>query len=172
MLGSFPPPLKRWSMHFFYPNFQNDMWRIFGLVFFHDKDYFYNAEEKIFRLDILRPFLERKGIALFDTAVAVRRLRSNASDAFLEIAETTDIQALLRRIPQCRTVIATGQKAAAVLSEQFHCPELGIGKPVHVDGIRLFRMPSSSRSYPLPLVRKAAYYSEVFSSLPGMLRDC
>ena len=31
MLGSFPPQQKRWSMAFFYPNFQNDMWRIFGL---------------------------------------------------------------------------------------------------------------------------------------------
>ena len=33
MLGSFPPQRKRWSMDFFYPNIQNDMWRIFGLVF-------------------------------------------------------------------------------------------------------------------------------------------
>ena len=28
LLGSFPPPHARWSMEFFYPNFQNDMWRI------------------------------------------------------------------------------------------------------------------------------------------------
>lgn len=33
MLGSFPPQRKRWSMEFFYPNLQNDMWRIFGLLF-------------------------------------------------------------------------------------------------------------------------------------------
>ena len=26
MLGSFPPQKKRWSMDFFYPNLQNDMW--------------------------------------------------------------------------------------------------------------------------------------------------
>lgn len=32
-LGSFPPSRERWSMDFYYPNFQNDMWRIFGLVF-------------------------------------------------------------------------------------------------------------------------------------------
>ena len=36
MLGSFPPPRERWRMDFFHPNFQNDMWRIFGLVFFAD----------------------------------------------------------------------------------------------------------------------------------------
>ena len=38
MLGSFPPQKKRWSMDFFYPNLQNDMWRIVGLIFFQDKE--------------------------------------------------------------------------------------------------------------------------------------
>ncbi len=28
VLGSFPPPKERWCMNFFYPNPQNDMWRI------------------------------------------------------------------------------------------------------------------------------------------------
>ena len=28
MLGSFPPQKKRWSMDFYYPNLNNDMWRI------------------------------------------------------------------------------------------------------------------------------------------------
>ena len=39
MLGSFPPQKKRWSMDFFYPNLQNDMWRIFGLIFFDNKEH-------------------------------------------------------------------------------------------------------------------------------------
>ena len=32
MLGSFPPKRIRWSMEFFYPNLQNDMWRIVGYL--------------------------------------------------------------------------------------------------------------------------------------------
>ena len=40
MLGSFPPKRIRWSMEFFYPNLQNDMWRIMGLLFFGDKAHF------------------------------------------------------------------------------------------------------------------------------------
>ena len=40
MLGSFPPQRKRWSMDFYYPNLQNDMWRIFGWIFFQDKEHF------------------------------------------------------------------------------------------------------------------------------------
>ena len=39
MLGSFPPPKERWCMDFFYPNPQNDMWRVIGLVFFGDKTF-------------------------------------------------------------------------------------------------------------------------------------
>mgnify|MGYP002333336657 CR=1 FL=1 len=40
MLGSFPPPERRWSMRFYYPNRTNDMWRIMGIVFFGDKNHF------------------------------------------------------------------------------------------------------------------------------------
>ena len=54
MLGSFPPPRKKWSMNFFYPNYINDMWRIFGLVFKNDRDYFVDAAAKTFRLDLLQ----------------------------------------------------------------------------------------------------------------------
>ncbi len=49
MLGSFPPQQKRWSMDFFYPNFQNDMWRIMGLIFFADKNIFVDSMGKCFR---------------------------------------------------------------------------------------------------------------------------
>ena len=37
MLGSFPPPMQRWSMNFYYPNIQNDMWRSLGLFFYSNK---------------------------------------------------------------------------------------------------------------------------------------
>jgi len=47
MLGSFPPSQKRWCMNFFYPNFTNDMWRIFGLAFFEDKQHFVDEANKI-----------------------------------------------------------------------------------------------------------------------------
>ena len=64
MLGSFPPQQKRWSMDFFYPNFQNDMWRIMGLLFFADRNVFVDNKAKCFiQGDIVR-FLEEVGIAL------------------------------------------------------------------------------------------------------------
>ena len=63
MLGSFPPQKKRWSMEFYYPNLNNDMWRIFGILFFDDKDYFLNETRKAFCRERIIDFLNEKGIA-------------------------------------------------------------------------------------------------------------
>ncbi len=82
MLGSFPPARKRWSMDFFYPNFINDMWRIYGLCFFEDKDYFVDTQQKTFRKDLLVEFLTQKGVALFDTASAVVRTTGTAGSSY------------------------------------------------------------------------------------------
>ena len=101
MLGSFPPQKKRWSMDFYYPNLNNDMWRIVGLLFFNNKDYFLNETRKAFCRERIISFLNDKGIALFDTASAIRRLQDNASDKFLEVVQPTDISRLLGHLPVC-----------------------------------------------------------------------
>ena len=80
LLGSFPPPRKRWSMDFFYPNYTNDMWRIFGLIFFDDKDHFVDIEKKKFCKDNIEQFLREKAIAVSDTVAVANRLNGNASD--------------------------------------------------------------------------------------------
>ena len=105
MLGSFPPQRKRWSMEFYYPNWNNDMWRIVGLIFFGNKEHFVANGEKAFSKEKLIVFLREKGIALFDTATAVRRLQDNASDKFLEVVQPTDIHAMLNKLPQCRAIV-------------------------------------------------------------------
>ncbi len=169
MLGSFPPKRERWSMDFFYPNFNNDMWRIMGLVFFGDRDHFIVPGQKRFDREAVVGFCTACGIALFDVANAVRRLRDNASDAFLEIAEPTDIAALLAEIPSCRAVIATGGKAAEAVSQCFGCALPPVGSSVDVTlsdrNIAFCRMPSSSRAYPASLDTKAAAYRRMFSDL-------
>ncbi len=85
MLGSFPPGEQRWSMRFYYPNFTNDMWRIFGLCFYSDKLHFVDTEHKTFRLDLIVPFLNEHRIGMYDTATEVRRLKNTASDKDLEV---------------------------------------------------------------------------------------
>ena len=148
MLGSFPPQKKRWSMDFYYPNLNNDMWRIVGLLFFNNKDYFLNETRKAFCRERIISFLNDKGIALFDTASAIRRLQDNASDKFLEVVQPTDISRLLGQLPECKAIVTTGQKATDTLRAQFEVeePKVGDFSEFVFDGrpMRLSRMPSSA----------------------------
>lgn len=178
MLGSFPPKKERWSMEFFYPNFINDMWRIMGLVFFDDREHFIARDgsgkiQKSFDKDRIVAFCEKTGIAMFDTAAEVRRLKDNASDKFLEIVENTDIPSLLEKMPWCRAIVTTGQKATDIIVGTFGCEEPKTGGNACIaipfrDGtirkVTFYRMPSSSRAYPLPIDRKAEFYRRMFIS--------
>ena len=170
MLGSFPPPRRRWSMEFFYPNLQNDMWRIFGYLFFGERNHFLTPDGKAFDRERLEEFLRRKGVALYDTACEVIRLKGNASDNFLQVVRETDVAAMLRQLPQCRAIVTTGQKAAETLCRKLGVaavPEEGGSQPFTLDGrqLRLWRMPSSSRAYPRPLEWKAACYARMFDEV-------
>lgn len=172
MLGSFPPKRERWSMDFYYPNLQNDMWRIFGLVFFGNKDHFVDTGNKRFLKTPITEFLYEKGIALGDTARRIVRLQDNASDKFLEVAETVDLDELLASLPRCRTIVTTGQKATDTLLSIVRAEEPRVGGHCEfIHGGRsmsLYRMPSSSRAYPKPLAEKAAVYERMFREL-GLL---
>lgn len=173
-LGSFPPQEKRWSMVFYYPNYTNDFWYMVGLLWFGDKRHFTITEEKRFDYEKIVKFCTETGFAMYDTACEVRRLKDNASDKFLEVVTPTDIPALLKQIPQCRAIVTTGQKATDVLSETYNCekPQIGdsvkIKIPVECNGVVVekeydfYRMPSTSRAYPLSLDKKAAAYRKVF----------
>lgn len=169
MLGSFPPQKKRWSMDFYYPNLNNDMWRIFGLLYFEDKNWFLNETKRAFCRERIIEFLENKGIALFDTGLRIRRLQDNASDKFLEIVQPTDVASLLKQLPHCKAIVTTGQKATDTLRLQFEMTEPAVGDFTEFvfdnRPIRLYRMPSSSRAYPLALEKKTAIYKIMFHEL-------
>ena len=198
LLGSFPPPRARWSMEFFYPNFQNDMWRIMGLLFYGDAGHFVMPGQKRFDYERVVEFCRREGIALYDAAYMVKRLRGNASDNFLKIIEPTDIPALLARMPSCRAVVSTGGKSAEQIASILDVPVPSVGGSVpfiisapstfsalsaasvpsatstssdstasSTSGVSsrtvtFYRMPSSSRAYPLSLEKKAAAYARIF----------
>ena len=199
LLGSFPPPQERWGMNFFYPNPQNDMWRIMGQVFFGDRLHFIKQGEDcsnhredrsnhrenrkksreqgrkdVFRHEAITAFCEEHGIAIFDTAQAVIRLQGNAADEHLEIIEPTDIAVLLQQLPLCHDICCTGGKAAETLAETLHTAVPKTGGYVETlfagRSIRFWRMPSSSRAYPLPLEKKAAAYQHLFAET-GVLYD-
>lgn len=174
MLGSFPPARSKWNMEFYYPNFQNDMWRIFGLVFFEDKDYFLEDNLKSFDVKLLKSTLINKGIGVADMGQEVIRLMNNASDKFLQIVKPLDITEVLEQAPLCSTFITAGEKATETLRLHFsdkikHPPVGGSVSFNYLDrSIDLYRMPSSSRAYPMALTRKAAIYKQCFQDI-GLL---
>lgn len=176
LLGTFPPAPKRWCMEWYYPNYTNDMWRIFGYVFFEDKKYFVDEANKTYKLDLLRAFLKDKGIAIFDTALRIRRTTGTASDKDLEIVEPADLDHMLRVLPQCKAVLAAGQLATKVFTDHYQIDackmKMGDYKKFTFEGrtIRLYREPSSSRAYPMKVEKKAEYYKQMLSEV-GLLDD-
>lgn len=170
-LGSFPPPRFRWSMDFFYPNWINDFWRIQGLIHFNDAHYF-EAAGKCFDKQKIVDFCASAGLAFYDTAVKVCRWKGNASDEFLEILEPSNVESMLSQMPDCDVIVTTGGKA----SEEFagiaglssgcvcHIPPVGSCVEIEISGrqVRWWRMPSSSRAYPMSLGNKTGMYSELF----------
>ena len=175
-LGSFPPQRKRWCMDFYYPNFINDHWRIEGQIFFGDKNHFVDLEAKRFKIDEIVAFCQEKGLAFFDTCTAIRRLQDNASDKFLEVVEPTDIPSLLRQLPHCKAIVTTGEKATETICASLGIPEIPkvntssiLPLPSylthHPSSIALWRLPSSSRAYPLAFDKKVEAYRRMFDTL-------
>ncbi len=164
-------------MDFFYPNLQNDFWRIFGLVFFADREHFLTPRpsdgKKVFDRDQIVEFLLEKKIAMYDTAVEVVRERGNASDAHLTVVTPLDLHRVLTDdLPECRTLITTGEKATETLLQILGDP--GIAKPPIGSSVgfffagrkmRLYRLPSSSRAYPLKIEKKAEVYGEAMKKI-------
>ena len=170
-LGSFPPPRKRWCMDFFYPNYINDHWRIEGAVFFGNRHHFVDEAAKRFKIEEIVAFCQKKGIAFFDTSTAVRRLKDNASDKFLVVVEPTDIRQLMDGLPHLRAIVTTGEKATETICDTLHiaeAPKVNGFVPIpgvsNCDGMQivLYRLPSSSRAYPLAFDKKVEAYKAMF----------
>ena len=184
MLGTFPPSEKRWCMPWYYPNFQNDMWRIFGIIYFADKLHFVDVENKTYRLDAIKDFLKEKGVAIYDTAQQVIRTKNTASDKDLQIVQPSDLDGMLRQLPECKAVLTAGQLATKIFSEHFGIkdkPEMGGFVEIEFEDqeeasagsssgsssrkLRLYRMPSSSRAYPMAVEKKAEFYRKMFEDI-------
>lgn len=169
ILGTFPPKTNRWSMDFYYPNFINDFWRIMGLIFLNDKNYFLSDMPRQFNLEKIKHFLNENGIALGDSAFEIKRLKNNASDKYLEIIKPLPLTETLKQIPNCRAIASTGEKAAQVIAQLTYTsiPNIGNYTKTLIEGkeIKIFRMPSTSRAYPLAIENKAHFYKEMFYTI-------
>lgn len=185
MMGSFPPTADKWAMRFHYPNFQNDMWRIYGRVFFDDADYFRVEGEKRFDPERIRAFMFERGIASCPTVVQAIRETGNASDKNLTVVTTIDLDTILPQVPKVNALFTTGGKATEVLLDLLNEPPSKSKHPKTNQSIEypyqwhneqklentkgneltLYRLPSTSRAYPLALDKKAEAYKAFFKKM-------
>lgn len=177
MMGTFPPTPEKRCMEFHYPNFQNDMWRIFGAIFFNDVDHFRVGNEKRFDPLRIEAFLREKGIALCSTAETAIREQGNASDKFLTIVEPVKLDEVLSQLLYCRWIFTTGEKATetllSLLPEKIKTPKSNqfISFPYQTNReLFLYRLPSTSRAYPLSLAKKIEAY-RAFFAMVGLIKD-
>lgn len=163
-LGSFPPQRKRWSLNFYYPNYINDHWRIEGEVFFGDKEHFVDAAKRCFLLDDIVEHCQQRGIGFFDTATAIHRQQQNASDKYLEVVEPTDIRALIQDAHSLRAIVTTGEKATQTICDYYGLKTIPkVNESTILEGsLQLYRLPSSSRAYPLAFSKKVEAYRCMF----------
>ncbi len=185
MMGSFPPTADKWAMRFHYPNFHNDMWRIYGRVFFDNADYFRVGDEKRFDPECIRDFMFERGIASCPTVVQAIRETGNASDKFLTVVTPIALDKILTQVPKVETLFTTGGKATEVLLNMldeppikskypktnqsidypYQLPNIDNSKKADINDLTLYRLPSTSRAYPLALDKKVAAYKEFFKKV-------
>lgn len=175
MMGTFPPTPEKRCMEFHYPNFQNDMWRIYGAVFFDDVEHFKVPSEKRFDPEKIEQFLWQKGIALSSSIETAIRGQGNASDKHLQVVQAVDLAEILAKLPACHRLFTTGGKAAetllGLLPHKVKEPKTNDFIPFPYLAERellLYRLPSTSRAYPLALSKKIEAYRRFFTEA-GML---
>ena len=170
MMGSFPPAAEKRAMEFHYPNFQNDMWRVYGLVFFGDAMHFQRVGEKAFDAEKIKAFLTARGIGSCPGVRRAIRTHGNASDAYLKVVETVELPEILEKIPQCRRICTTGGKATeillALLETEVRAKDFKTGETITAcygdRDLLVTRLPSTSRAYPMKLEKKAEAYRKFF----------
>ncbi len=184
MMGSFPPTADKWAMRFHYPNFYNDMWRIYGGVFFDDVDYFRVGEERRFDPERIRAFMFERGIASCPTVKQAIRETGNASDKNLTVVTPVDLDTILPQVPKVKTLFTTGGKATEVLLSLLAKPPAKSkypktnqsmdypyewqntdNKKAETNNLTLYRLPSTSRAYPLALDKKIEAYKDFFKKI-------
>ncbi|HHW7579061.1 TPA: DNA glycosylase [Mannheimia haemolytica] len=168
MVGTFPPTSEKRCMEFHYPNFQNDMWRIMGNIFYDDPSYFRVGDEKRFDPIRIEAFLREKGIALCSSAKTAIRLKGN-SDKDLKIVDPIDMDELLFKLPKLKWLFTTGGLATDtlldLLPEKHKTPKTNEWVVYPYSATRklyLYRLPSTSRAYPLSLANKTEAYRQFF----------
>lgn len=107
ILGSYPPHLDKWSFPFYYPNKQNNFWKILAAI--------NNAELNYFEGDIAvnerKQLMRNLKIGVQNMGKVIYRKGKSSLDADIEIKEFQDILAIIKKHPELKKIILSGYSA-------------------------------------------------------------
>lgn len=104
IIGSFPPPRKKWSMEFFYPNKQNNFWPVLaGVAGIELKSF-----EGTSAVEERKVIMEKLNIGIEDMGKTILRKNDSALDANIRITSNYDILGILSRYKNIKVFITAG----------------------------------------------------------------
>jgi G:T/U-mismatch repair DNA glycosylase len=107
ILGNFPPHKKRWDYEFFYPNKQNNFWKVLAVI----------NGKPLKEMSGLPAIEERKNImkniktGVMNIARRIKRKGHSARDTDIEIIEYNDVLNVIHKHPELETIIIAGYSA-------------------------------------------------------------
>ena len=88
----------------------------------------------------------------------------------MQVIERINLSEIITQIPDCKSIISTGDKSAEIVADILGVKTPAVGEFVEAvfsnRTIRLYRMPSTSRAFPLKIEVKVQAY-EVIKGIVG-----
>jgi G:T/U-mismatch repair DNA glycosylase len=115
LLGNFPPHKKRWDYEFFYPNKQNNFWKILAAINGTPLKEMKGEAAVRERKAILKDLK----VGVYNLAKVIRRKNDSARDTDIQILEYVDIFQVIRKHPKLRKIILAGFAASSSTTKTF-----------------------------------------------------
>jgi G:T/U-mismatch repair DNA glycosylase len=115
ILGNFPPHKKRWDYEFYYPNKQNNFWKVLSAISGKPLKWMKGAEAVAER----KAIMEKLGVGVFNIARKVLRKGYSARDTDIQILEYNDVLEIIQKHLELKKIILAGFSAENSTAKKF-----------------------------------------------------
>lgn len=115
ILGNFPPHPKRWDYEFFYPNKQNNFWKVLASL---NNSSLKSVEGKAAVIE-RRKIMRDLKVGIYNLACVVKRKNQSARDTDIDILEYIDIVSLIKKQKKLKKIILAGFAAKSSTARTF-----------------------------------------------------
>jgi G:T/U-mismatch repair DNA glycosylase len=146
ILGNFPPHSKRWDYKFFYPNKQNNFWKVLSILNGTPLKEMKGDAAVQERQKIMRDLK----VGIYNLARSIKRKNKSARDTDIEILEYLDIVSIIRKNTRLKKIILAGFAAksstARTFLNQLDEQHIHYSKPVEIKAGTEFQLYMGKRS--------------------------